>query len=656
MASAADTGRSYQDLIDIFKRLCEWPHDGFCPIIISIDEVHVLYAERSDDKMSSHTLYSRFKSVVSELVGYDFCLLVLSTFSSIPKLTPSKTEAASLRELSDDRILPPPFTELQFDAHIIIDPLVPGQATLDTVGTMDFTAKFGRPLYVVPNNLFYFSDVVSRFYATYVARRHENKEPLLKISADIMRIVRTKLSGRSMPQSPADLDASSIAILSARLLIDMSPTTSKARVLEQDQVRRNFRMLYSVHDNRETTLTGSSSEPLVAEAAAELMHLNVKVNGKVVPYLDVWALLVEFVETGLLPQGDIGELLGRVLSIFAMDLAIDNTPTKRELKYQTPVTVAEYYKALLTDEAWNVLKDSVPINRSDLSKESAEKTFEAAFADAHFHFSHYAKANDETPLQDRYGWALWLRGCAILCQLNQMRSDRALPIFFSTPTNKVSPSSMSVALDQDKTGQKEDPATVAVQSAEVLGLFSDERKPPYIASVHCYALTDREGITVHTPNTHYLRSKIKDKAAPRYQINFRGLAAYRNVTESMKIDIRRMIDGTKNAVFTHHPRPDNLDLLHQMLPLLGGDGATTAWFGGLNQFVDDPIQEPLEEEETMEEKEIAEITCERKWARGRQFQVRYEGDEEASEEWIAGRVLYNTSVYNAWRTPCPLDH
>jgi len=112
-----------------------------------------------------------------------------------------------------------------------------------------------------------------------------------------------------------------------------------------------------------------------------------------------------------------------------MDRAIEGTSTKRELKYQTPVTVAEYYKALLT-EAWEVLRDSTPENCSSLIEEFREKRFE----DAYLHYSHYGKASDETPMQDHYGWALWLRWTAIVCQLNQTHSDRALPIFFFKPT------------------------------------------------------------------------------------------------------------------------------------------------------------------------------------------------------------------------------
>jgi hypothetical protein len=399
-----------------------------------------------------------------------------------------------------------------------------------------------------------------------------------------MRIVRTKLSGRNGLNSPAILDISSIAILSARLLLDLSPTASMARKYEEELVRSHLRMLYSVHENQETIVTGSSPEPLIAEASAELMHSSIRINGQEKPFMDVWNLLVEFVKRGLLPQGTIGQLLGRIFSIFAMDRAIEGPLTKRELKYQTPVTVAEYYQALLTDEAWEVLKDSTPANCSSLTEESREKRFEDAFADAYFHFSHYGKANDETPLQDCYGWALWLRGTAILCQLNQTRTDRALPIFFSKPTGTLSAKSTSMALDQDKTGEKEDPGTVAIQSAEILGLFTQGQNLPYIAAVHCYALTEDEGINTSHPNTYGLQSPQKDEAAPRYQIHFRGLAAYRNITESMKSNIRRMIDGTKNALFMHHPRQGSLDLVRQMLPLLDGDSSTTAWFGGLDHL------------------------------------------------------------------------
>jgi hypothetical protein len=127
------------------KQSCsDWPITSYS-LLISMDEIHVLYDQRIADAESNYTLYSRVKSVLSELVDEELCALFLSTVSSVSKLSPSKELAPSLREREDERFLPAPFTELPFDAHIITKPLVPGQATLSSVGSLEFTAKFGRP-------------------------------------------------------------------------------------------------------------------------------------------------------------------------------------------------------------------------------------------------------------------------------------------------------------------------------------------------------------------------------------------------------------------------------------------------------------------------------------------------------------------------------
>jgi hypothetical protein len=154
---------------------------------------------------------------------------------------------------------------------------------------------------------------------------------------------------------------------------------------------------------------------------------------------------------------------------------------------------------------------------------------------------------------DTYAWALWLRGTAVVCQLNQELTDRMTPIYFSTRGN-VSPTTISVNLDQDKTGQSVNPAHVAIQSAEDLRIFSHGSKLPYIAAVHLYALTEDEGISVTEPISHDLRNKEHDEEAPRYQIDFRGLSAYGNITDEIRAAIRTMIDRSKNAVFENHPR------------------------------------------------------------------------------------------------------
>jgi hypothetical protein len=150
-ATQVDTWDAIRSLVDALSAYCSDWDVGSCPILISLDEVHVLFEPRTLDAQSSYTLYSRLKSVLSDQVKQPFCVLSLSTVSKVSKLAPSKSVADSLRVQAVERIISPPFTELPFDVHIIEDPLVSGKETIASVGSFEFAAKFGRPMYVHSN-------------------------------------------------------------------------------------------------------------------------------------------------------------------------------------------------------------------------------------------------------------------------------------------------------------------------------------------------------------------------------------------------------------------------------------------------------------------------------------------------------------------------
>lgn len=565
-----------QSLKNAFLRCTDLPKEG-CLLLLGIDEVHLFFEQRKVDVRSNHTIFSRLKSVFSEVIAEPLCIVVLSTAGAVSQFSPSPEVA---RERDDDFILQvlTPFTELPLDIDIISDPLVPGRETLSSVGFLKFAARFGRPMYV-RFSFFFLSHNCPRFFAYYKSRSSQGINDG-KIADTLLTIIQEKLYGFTWPpDKPATDNASSFAVLSARLLLDLSPTASHVRKYEENQVRSHLRMLYSVKRERGVIVTGSSPEPLIAEASATFMNLSLYGSA----FMDVWALLSDFIKDGLIAQGtaSVGDLIGRVLSIRAMDDAIETRKAAQqsELKYQTPVTVAEYYKALLNDTDWNILRKSVPANVRKLTKKDSDKTFEEAFAGAYVHFSHYAKANDDTPLKDEYSWALWLRGTAILCQLNQNLTDRAIPIFFAGKKGEktVGPKTMSLLLDQDKMGQLVNPSFISNQSAISL----HENGLPYIDAVHCYALTKTE-IHVGTPPRNPQRDHpLLNQEAPRYRIEISGLESYKQIPEHHIDTIRAMIDGTKNALFNHHPSQSRLPLLRQQQPMLNGSPATTAWFGGL---------------------------------------------------------------------------
>ena len=142
-----DVWESFRQLRNYLKGHCsKWPLTTLCPILVSIDEVHILYTHRRVDRGTGYTLYSRLRSVLNEGISYEFAFISLSTASHVSSLAPSKDMVLSLRGKDNELILPAPFTELPFDVYVTANPLAPGQATLTSVGSLEFTAKFGRPL------------------------------------------------------------------------------------------------------------------------------------------------------------------------------------------------------------------------------------------------------------------------------------------------------------------------------------------------------------------------------------------------------------------------------------------------------------------------------------------------------------------------------
>ena len=125
---------------------------SFCPILQAMDEVHVLFERRNVERQSEHTLYSRLKSVLSEMRTEPFCVIFLSTAGTVSDLAPSQDVAPSMRERSDELELPSPFTELPFDVELISSPLIPGKESIRSVGSLEFTVQFGRPMYVAPDS------------------------------------------------------------------------------------------------------------------------------------------------------------------------------------------------------------------------------------------------------------------------------------------------------------------------------------------------------------------------------------------------------------------------------------------------------------------------------------------------------------------------
>jgi hypothetical protein len=87
------------------RRCIDWPAKSeFCPFLISIDEIHVLYNPRNMEDQSPYTLYARLKSALRGGTSADLCAIFVTTATSVNKIAPSKDVAPSNRERESDRV------------------------------------------------------------------------------------------------------------------------------------------------------------------------------------------------------------------------------------------------------------------------------------------------------------------------------------------------------------------------------------------------------------------------------------------------------------------------------------------------------------------------------------------------------------------------
>jgi hypothetical protein len=246
----------------------------------------------------------------------------------------------------------------------------------------------------------------------------------------VFKLARIKLTCDRDTDNSAELDYSaSLAALSQRLQLQIEPSTSAVRKLEQQLVASYLRTVFVVPNHREFMRTGTPSEPILAEAAASFMQ-------RKTPRVDALKTLQAFFnENGLAAKGDRGELVGRLLDIFAIDSAIQevalrtgrSSPGSRGL-FNKPISVKDYLACLISkDQLPQVLK-AKPCNPQDIDPRLAEISLEDMFQDAWVHATHYSKAEDSSVLDSKYIWAYWVRGTAVSLKVGQELSDRMIPV------------------------------------------------------------------------------------------------------------------------------------------------------------------------------------------------------------------------------------
>jgi hypothetical protein len=241
-----------------------------------------------------------------------------------------------------------------------------------------------------------------------------------------------KLAARTVGKYEAN---SFLAALSVRLMLDFEPRRIRATEVENLMVAGHLRVANVIPAHREFVISSTPSEPIVAEAAAQVLHRQNMVE-----------LLAENVREGLIEKGQRGELVARLLLTLARDQALEDMEIPHKANqgqldklYTSPIPVVTFFRALFSQQyADNLLR-----RRADNSP--GGPTFEEAFADAYVMFTHFGKAADDWCMSHAFMFMALCRNMAISCREGM---DLCIPIHFGRkmPLSRNTTSSILVSV------------------------------------------------------------------------------------------------------------------------------------------------------------------------------------------------------------------
>jgi hypothetical protein len=241
-----------------------------------------------------------------------------------------------------------------------------------------------------------------------------------------------------------------------------------ARSVARKQIERHMRLCVAVTTGFEVLVTIAGSEPLLAEAARELMSST---------HANPVRHLANNSDLNCVDRGRRGELVAALLIMRARDASSGATKW---------VYVTDFIKALLPAPAYEMLKNAAPPHW----RPGESNPFERTFKGYGMWFNHVVRTRNYDMINIRSLWKFITRGAMVMCANNQRGVDIVLPV--CNPSRKLSRHNVTAILIQvknDKAFQHHiDKALFDTMDPFRVGLFSDGDSPlPVIRMVFALA-------------------------------------------------------------------------------------------------------------------------------------------------------------------------
>ncbi|KAF8331922.1 uncharacterized protein EI90DRAFT_3055888 [Cantharellus anzutake] len=376
-------------------------------VVLAFDEAHVFTDNLPNQK--GWNLFSELRRILQQIRGLPIFSLFLSTAGRSNKFSPEIRSDLSARARRLDYRPLDPICEISFDD--IAYPTLKGTVTIDRVVETDWISHLGRPLF--------------GSYWDELPMQYKNEQMIMDYAKQKLLCGPTQLT---------DDPAGTLACLSQRFALEFNMGVS-ARDVSYVQVERHMRLCIAATAGLENMITIPGSEPLLAEAAYQLMK-DTKKNAV--------RHLANHSDLNCIDRGRRGELVAALLIMQTYDAA-------RAISGRRWVSVANFMEALLPTSNYEMLllsgPTSWPIGEGTLKRD----TFKAIFKDYGMWFNHVIKIERKEMFSIDHLWKFVTRGAMILCATNQGGIDIILPVCHTT--KNLGPHSVTAVVIQVKNAQ-----------------------------------------------------------------------------------------------------------------------------------------------------------------------------------------------------------
>jgi hypothetical protein len=205
--------------------------------------------------------------------------------------------------------------------------------------------------------------------------------------------------------------AGTLACLCVRFALEFN-ADAISRLVACTQVERHMRLCVAATTGFDRLVTIAGSEPLLAEAAFELMHAS---------NVNPIQCLAKHSDLHCIDRGRRGELVAAFIIMQARDNALLEL---EESTSQRWVSVNNFMKALLPPHRYETLRNSLPTSW----REGEDRPFGETFGNYAMWFNHIIKIEESEMINTTHLWKFLTRGAMIMCAPNQDGVDIVLPV------------------------------------------------------------------------------------------------------------------------------------------------------------------------------------------------------------------------------------